>query len=123
VILVDTSIWINHFRGGDRELIEHLETGLVTMHPFVIGELSLGNLQNRDEILTALGNLAPVKRATEDDVLKLIANRNLWGRGIGYIDAHLLASAIEQPGVRLWTGDKRLAACALEMGIGYQPTQ
>ncbi len=117
MILVDTSIWINHLRGGDRKLAELLESGTVLTHPFVIGELACGNLQNRAAILTLLARLAPATVATDPEVLTFIDRHGLMGRGIGYIDAHLLASTHLSAPARLWTRDKRLARLAGELSV------
>ncbi len=89
MILVDTSVWIDHLRKGDAELTNHLNSDQVLMHPFVLGELACGNLHNRQEILTLLKNLLRSTVASNDEVLFFIQNHTLMGRGIGYIDAHL----------------------------------
>jgi len=112
MILVDTSVWIDHLRKGNKLLADLLENSEVCSHPFVIGELACGNLSNRGEILTLLGSLPQLTAATDKEVLFYIDQHRLMGRGIGYVDAHLLAaSAIASP-VKLWTLDKRLAAIA-----------
>src|SRR4051812_38596089 len=110
MILVDTSVWVEHLRGGDEQLAALLDDGDVLMHPFVIGELACGNLRNAGEILELLAELPKPRSATDDEVLQFIALRGLRGRGIGYIDMHLLAAAALSPGTRLLTYDKRLAA-------------
>jgi predicted nucleic acid-binding protein len=120
VILVDTSIWIDHFRTGDDKLAEILFDGDVLTHPWVIGELALGRLALREEILGLLRNLPQATVATEDEVLTLIDNRRLFGLGIGYVDAHLLAATMLSSGARLWTRDKRLAAVAARFRIGLE---
>ena len=114
MILVDTSVWIDHLRKGDAELARTLEAGDVLSHPFVIGELACGNLANRRSILALLGTLPAAQIATDDEVMGFIERRRLMGRGIGYIDVHLLASVALTRGSRLWTRDKRLAAIASE---------
>jgi len=112
MILVDTSVWIDHLRKGNKLLADLLEDSEVCSHPFVIGELACGNLSNRGEILTLLGSLPQLTAATDKEVLFYIDQHRLMGRGIGYVDAHLLAaSAIASP-VKLWTLEKRLAAIA-----------
>ncbi len=117
MILVDTSVWIDHFRHGDSCLMSLLNGGLVITHPFVIGELALGSLKQRDVILDALNNLSCAKIATDGEVLSFISQSKLYGLGVGYVDAHLLASVRLMPGVRLWTRDKRLRAAASEFGV------
>jgi len=118
LILVDTSVWIDHFRATDDLLVTLLEAGMVALHPFVVGELALGNLRDRRSViryLAAQPMLAPVDDA---DVLGFIDRNGLGGRGIGYVDAHLLAAVSGTEGVGLWTRDRRLAAIALELGVG-----
>lgn len=111
MILVDTSVWIDHLRRGNADLAAALEHGLVVCHPFVIGELACGNFANRAEVLALLGKLPTVSVATDAEVLMLIERRRLMGRGLGYVDAHLLASAAIGS-VTLWTLDTRLAQLA-----------
>jgi len=113
--LADTSVWIQHFRYGDRALADLLSDGLVPMHPFVWGELACGNLKDRAAILSGLPALPPAKVASNDEVLQFIEDRRLWGRGLGWIDAHLLASALLSP-CRFWTLDKSLGRAATELG-------
>ena len=115
MILVDTSVWIDHLRKGDAELAQALEAGGVMTHPFIIGELACGNLANRNSILALLRTLPAAQVATDDEVSGFIQRRKLMGRDIGYIDVHLLASIALTHGSRLWTRDKRLAAVASEV--------
>ena len=117
MILVDTSVWIDHFRRTDPTLVELLNDGRVLGHPFVTGELALGNLRNRDEILDALQGLHKSSVATNDEVLLCITQNALSGLGIGYVDAHLLASVRLSQGSKLWTRDKRLRAAAGRLGL------
>lgn len=117
MILVDTSIWIDHLHTGDVELTELLQDGHVLAHPWVTGELALGHLSRRSEILALLGNLPQAAVATDLEVLTLIETRHLVGQGIGYVDAHLLAATLLTPGARLWTRDKRLATTARRHGL------
>ena len=119
MILVDTSVWIDHLRSGVPDLAAALGDGLVMMHPFVLGELACGNLQNRSEVLRLLGELPSAPAATDPEVLEFIGRRSLMGRGIGYIDVHLLASAALAEAGRLWTRDRRLAAVAGELELAY----
>ena len=117
MILVDTSVWIDHLRYGDSTLANLLNTGRVLAHPFVIGELALGNLQQRDVILNTLNDMPRAKIATDEEVLAFINQNKLYGLGIGYIDAHLLTSVRLTPGSLLWTQDKRLCAAANRLGL------
>jgi len=116
MILVDTSIWINHLRRGDQQLMDLLDSGQVLMHPFVLGELACGNLRDRGQLLALLHELPRAVRPSDDEVLFFIEAQNLGGRGIGFVDAHLLASAILSE-VPLWTRDRRLQAVATELGL------
>ena len=116
MILVDTSVWIAHLREGQPVLADLLSDGLVFMHPFVTGELACGSLKKRADILTDLAVLPLATRATDAEVMRLIEDRRLWGRGLGWIDVHLLAAALLSR-CRLWTLDKRLSAAASEMGL------
>ena len=110
MILVDTSVWIDHLRTGDDKLVQQLNSSNVLMHPFVLGELACGNLNNRKEILTLLKNLPKSSVATDNEVLFFIEQHNLMGRGVGYIDTHLLAAVALNGSAKLWTRDKRLRA-------------
>jgi len=117
VILVDTSIWIDHLRTGDPRLVRLLQDGHVLAHPWVTGELALGNLSRRGEVLGLLHNLPQATVATDVEILSLIDNQHLFGLGIGYVDAHLLAATMLTTDARLWTRDKRLAAVAAQHGL------
>jgi predicted nucleic acid-binding protein len=123
VILVDTSVWIDHLRSADDVLARLLDIGQVLMHPFIVGELALGSLHQRDLILQTLQDLQQVDVATEQEVLHFIARQGLFGRGIGYVDAHLLASIKLTAGMSLWTRDKRLLAVAEQLGMAARPVQ
>jgi predicted nucleic acid-binding protein len=109
VILVDTSIWVDHLRSRDNRLGGLLDAASVVMHPFVLGELACGNVRRHDEVLGLLNMLPSCPVATEPEALEFIGRRALMGRGLGYIDVHLLASVALVPGMRLWTRDRRLA--------------
>jgi predicted nucleic acid-binding protein len=123
VILVDTSVWVEHLRGGLPRLAALLLEGEVLIHPGVIGELACCNLRNRQQVLELLLGLPMATVASDTEVLLLIERERLMGRGIGYIDSHLLASA-RLSYCQLWTQDRRLAAVALEQGWGVsQPEQ
>ncbi len=117
MILVDTSIWIDHLRAGDATLSALLEQGDVVVHPWVTGELALGTLADRDEILDLLGNQPQAVVADDDEILHLIGSQALHGSGIGYVDAQLLAATLLTPGARLWTRDQRLAQVSTRLGI------
>lgn len=117
MILVDTSVWIDHLRSGDPELASLLQDGHVLAHPWVTGELALGQLARRSEILGLLGNLPQAKVATDVEALSLIDSHQLFGLGIGYVDSHLLASTMLTTGTRLWTRDNRLTAVAAQRGL------
>ncbi|MEQ8193315.1 MAG: type II toxin-antitoxin system VapC family toxin [Rhodospirillales bacterium] len=117
MILVDTSVWIDHLRTHDRTLAGLLESGQVLGHPFVIGEIALGGLRQRDIVLDALENLPRAAVATDREVLGFIERHALAGSGIGYIDAHLLAAARLMPGTHLWTRDKPLSRAAGRLNL------
>ncbi len=112
MILVDTSVWIDHLRSGGENLTTLLNRSQVLVHPFVLGELACGNLANRDEVLGLLKDLPRSPVATDNEVLIYIEQQTLMGRSIGYIDAHLLAAVALEGTARLWTRDKRLHAVA-----------
>lgn len=117
MILVDTSVWVQHLRRGVPELAAMLEAGDVLTHTLVLGELACGNLRNRARILADLGALPFTPRATDDEALAFLEHRQLMGRGLGIVDVHLLASAALAGDARLWTLDRRLAAVAEELGL------
>ncbi|MFA6013522.1 MAG: type II toxin-antitoxin system VapC family toxin [Gallionellaceae bacterium] len=117
MILVDTSVWIDHLRHGDSELVAVLNEGRVLTHRFVIGELGLGSLRNRDIVIGTMENLPQINMASDDEVMHFIQHNKLYGTGIGYIDAHLLASVRLTPGTLLWTRDKRLLAESVRLKL------
>lgn len=119
MVLVDTSVWVSHFREGNKQLESLLNEGEVVCHFFVIGELACGNLKNRSEILTLLQVLPPAKEATHDEVMEFIEEAKLQGRGLGYIDIHLLASALLS-NVPLWTLDRKLDKAAADLKTKYR---
>ncbi len=118
MILVDTSIWVDHFRKRQPHLAVLLTNENVLCHPFVIGELACGNLKNREETLTLLQALPAVKSATNLEVLAFIEANKLMGKGIGYIDAHLLASTILSH-TSIWTIDVHLSRMANLLNVGH----
>lgn len=120
MLLVDTSVWIDHLRQGVPALAQSLDDAAVVTHPFVIGELACGNLNNRREVLRLLSALPEAVAATHAEALAFIDRHRLMGRGVGYIDMHLLASTMLSRETRLWTRDKRLASLAAELGIAAE---
>jgi predicted nucleic acid-binding protein len=114
--LVDTSVWVNHFRSGEPGLIRLLDDGLAGIHPFVIGELAAGNLRNRPATLADLQALPQARMATEAEVHHLLDRHRLWGMGLGWIDLHLLASALLS-GWSLLTADRPLRQAAGALGV------
>lgn len=121
MILVDTSVWIDHLRVSNLALARLLSEGGVLTHPFIIGELALGNLRNRTVLLEALRQMPQAISAMDDEVFRFIEMHRLHGVGIGYVDAHLLASASLTPGSRFWTRDQRLAAIAERLDLRSEP--
>ena len=118
MVIVDTSIWVTHLRESDPRLEELLLDAKVLCHPFIIGELACGNIKNRDEFLTLLRALPMAPTVDLDELLYFIENKRLMGLGIGFVDAHLLASA-ELSGAPLWTSDKKLKSAAIELKLAY----
>jgi predicted nucleic acid-binding protein len=121
VILVDTSIWIDHLRSGDATLAGLLVNSAVLAHSWVTGELALGSLSRRDEIIELIHGLPQATLAGDDEVVRLIGQEVLYGAGIGYVDAQLLASTRLTPDTTLWTRDKRLLAVAARLDLAFQP--
>ncbi len=119
MILVDTSVWIDYFRTPGHSLAGLLARQQVLMHPWVLGELALGNLRQREETLGLLASLSRVTAATDDELLTVINATRLYGQGIGYVDVALLASCRLAPGTQLWTSDKRLKSAAETMGLAH----
>jgi len=117
LILVDTSVWVDHLRGGDAQLARLLDGGLVLMHPFVLGEIACGTLADRSGLLELLRQLPAAVVADDGEALAFIERLRLYGKGLGYIDVHLLASVALTQGTRLWTRDKRLHAVAEELAL------
>lgn len=116
MILVDTSVWVNHLRQSNAILAGLLEAGEVARHPFVLGELACGGIRNRAEVLALLAALPSLPKAEDDEVLAFIEAHRLMNKGLGLIDAHLLASCA-LAGVSLWTADAKLAAAAAELRL------
>ncbi|HZE93006.1 MAG TPA: type II toxin-antitoxin system VapC family toxin [Rhizobacter sp.] len=123
MILVDTSVWVDHLRRGDAQLVELLERGAVAMHPFVVGEIACGSLTDRVSVLELLQDLPMAVVAENDEVLDFLERHRLHGKGIGYVDVHLLTAVALTEGARLWTRDKRLHATAVDLGCAHPDAQ
>lgn len=117
MILVDTSVWIDHLHHVESSLVDALDESTVVQHPMLIGELALGSMRDRVVFLELLANLPEIEIATHAEVMHLVEERQLHGHGLSLVDAHLLASLLLTPGVRLWTRDKRLLKTAQSLGI------
>jgi predicted nucleic acid-binding protein len=121
VILVDTSVWIDHLRATDTHLAQLLDDGRVLSHPFITGEIALGNLRQRNVIIEALEALPGITVAEHGEVMHVIGTAGIAGTGIGYVDAHLIASVQLHASSILWTRDKRLLEVAARLGLAYGP--
>lgn len=121
MILVDTAVWVDHLRAGHPTLVALLEDGLVLGHPWVVGELALGRLSQRHELIRLLEGLPQATVATNEEVMTLIDRHGLYGLGIGYVDAQLLAATRLTPDTAFWTADRRLAAAASRLGCTIDP--
>ncbi|HSB07849.1 MAG TPA: type II toxin-antitoxin system VapC family toxin [Thermodesulfobacteriota bacterium] len=119
MVLVDTSIWVSHFRVGSRELEKRLLDAEVVCHPFIIGELACGNIRNRKEILRLLRSLPLVPILDFEEFLFFVERNRLMGMGVGFVDVHLLASA-RLSGIPLWTSDKRLKSLAIQLNLAHK---
>lgn len=122
MILVDTSIWIEHLRSGHAHLTQALQQNEVSIHPFIIGELACGNLKDRNTVLALLAGLPRLPMLSENEALFFIKQRKLMGRGIGYIDVHLLAATVIATDTRLWTRDLKLFTAAKALGVAFIET-
>ncbi len=122
MVPVDISVWINHLNKKDTKLIKLLEKGKVTTHSFIIGELSCGNIKNRTEILALLQNLPRISLLTLEEYLVFVEKNNLMGKGLGFVDIHLLGSSM-LTGSKLFTYDKKLAEAADSLLLRYNPQQ
>lgn len=121
MVIVDTSIWVTHLRKGSRHLEELLLDVQVVCHPFIVGELACDNINNRNEFLSLLQSLPMAPTVALDELLFFIERNQIMGMGIGFVDAHLLASA-QLLRIPLWTSDKRLRAAAIKLKISYKRT-
>ena len=117
MILADTSIWIDHFRNNNEQLVDALLADNIVCHPFVVAEIALGSLRERSVVLGSLDGLPGLAIVSPAEVRSMIEARNLYSRGIGYVDASLLASCLVTPDMKLWTFDQKLAAVAIELGV------
>lgn len=121
MILLDTSVWIDYLRGSADNIKHLLEADLVVCHPFVIGEIALGNLRDRQGALADLGGLPSLPVVDPARVIQLIHDYALHGRGLGYVDVCLVTSTLSTPGALLWTKDVRLLHAAESLGIAFNP--
>jgi predicted nucleic acid-binding protein len=119
MVIVDTSIWVSHLRQGSRQLEKLLMDAEVMCHPFIIGELACGNLKNRNEIISLLQSLPMAPTIEFDEFLFFIDRNHLMGKGVGFVDVHLLASA-QLTGIPLWTADKRLKSAADQLELTFK---
>ena len=119
MVLVDTSVWVDHLQRTNAELTVLLNSNQVLIHPFVVGELALGSLQQRSVVIEALSNLPLATKANDSEVMQFITANALHGMGIGYVDAHLLAATKLTPTAKLLTLDKRLQAAAHKLGLDF----
>lgn len=120
-IIADSSIWIDHINKKNADLAAELKRGSILLHPMIIAEVALGSIANRAVVLEELRALPQARPAAHDEVMAMIDWLDLFNRGIGYVDVHLLAAARQLPAGRLWTGDKRLAAQAERLEIAFSP--
>lgn len=123
MVLVDTVVWLDHFHRNDEHLSRLLESEQVVMHPMVIGELAMGNLANRQQILEDFGKLPEISVATHEEVLFFIERHQLMGTGVGYVDAHLIAACVLHEATQLWTRDRWMLEVADELDIAFTTAQ
>lgn len=121
MILVDSSVWIDHLRSTNCDLVLMLAQGRVVQHPCVTAEIALGSLKDRDHVISLLGLLPQAAQLSDAKLLDFIAGSAIFGTGLGVVDAHLLGAAITNGNTKLWTNDKRLAAKADEFGVLFSP--
>ena len=119
MVLVDTSIWIDHFKNGNNQLIKLLDNGEVFCHPLIIGELACGNISNRSEIISLLQSLPMLDVVGQEELLFFIEKNQIMGTGLGFVDAHLIATAI-LAGIPLWTEDKKLKQVCSLLSIDFR---
>jgi len=119
MILVDTNVWVNHFNDTDAELVTNLNIGSVACHPYIIGEIACGKLQKRKQILNLFESLPSAPVLEPEEIVAFIEARKLMGKGLGYVDMHLLASTV-LAGLKLWTEDRKLKREAEILGVSYK---
>lgn len=120
-VLVDTSVWVGHFKRRNEHLVSLLESGMVVCHPYIVAEVACGTPPNRRVIVSMLAQLESAPVATQDELLALVERKQLYGRGCGFVDLSLLASTLLGGKTQLWTLDKRLESIAGELGGAYRP--
>jgi predicted nucleic acid-binding protein len=120
MILVDTSVWIDHFRNQEPEIVKLLTLNGLLVHPYVVGELIMGNIKPLDKVIALLASLPRVEPVSEAKLYDCVIENGLNGTGLGFVDAHLIASAEHDEGITVWTRDKRLAAQAERLSIPYR---
>lgn len=119
MILVDTSVWVDHLHSAEPILVELLGRDEVGCHPLVVEEFAMGSIKRRGEVLELLGRLRLFPELTHDEVLTLVERKRLWGQGLSAVDAHLLGSVSLVPGAKLWTRDKRLSTAGQGAGVPF----
>lgn len=118
MVLVDTSVWVSHLRDGNSRLQKFLEDCRVVTHPFIIGELACGNINNRAEIISLMQSLPPLDVIEHEELLLFIEHNQMMGKGLGFVDVHLVASAL-LAGIPLWTHDKKLKQACSRLRIDF----
>ena len=121
MVLVDTSVWISHFRDGNSRLQKQLEEGRVVSHPFIIGELACGNITNRTEIISLMQSLPTLDVVEQDELLLFIEHHKIMGKGLGFVDVHLIAATM-LAGIPIWTLDKKLRGVSSKLNIDFLKT-
>ena len=123
MVLIDSSVWVDFLKsGGQPQMVQLLALQHVLMHEMVLGEVAMGSKQQRENALELLPFLPMVQVASHPEVMALVDRHRLYGRGVGYVDVHLLTAAVLQPGTLLWTQDKRLQAAAEQLGVAFKKT-
>ena len=121
MVLVDSSVWVSFLQsGGEEKLVQLLDLNEVRMHEMVFGEVAMGSIEQRKNALVLLPLLPLMAVASHSEVMKLVDQHQLYGRGVGYVDVHLLTSVVLLPGTLIWTRDKRLLAAAKQLGVAFE---